>query len=419
MGRSWLQRVRHRAVLMLSASLAVLEMGCGTPSGAHLGERLDRAEASIAAVGLERDPAVEAARAEVEAAIAREAADVAIDRIELRAAIVHERDEKAQALARLPLRNPLELREQRRARRAESEVALARLEQVTLAQRAAGCLPTLAHRVREQLEEIFAAYARRHRALLDWNRELRNAGLVDEVRATRFELASSVKLTTRDPSGRPAPLPLDRDVAMLNALPDLGPGPGLLRTEPAVLHRELIRNQPSLAVHRARRRGYQALARRESVKRLPSPSFVDVGFEPVAYSGDERQVAARVAFEIPFGREARANQRRYEALARAERSGEQATLARRRREAEAALHEINAFRGRANDWLALATVADDSEAVADRWWRDRLAGPDEISNLLDAVYSARLAVLEARERAGRAGCTVIESTGVPPADWPR
>lgn len=410
---------RMVATLAIGSSLALLLVGCAGTPGAHLAQRRARVEAEIAAKGLNGNPAIDAAREELEAAVMLEGADVAIDGFELRAGVVHERDEKMQALARLPLRNLAELHAQKEARLAQSEVALARLEEVTLAERVAECLPSLEYQVRSRQEEIFAGYARRHAALLEWNREMRAAGLIDEVGAKRFELSSNVKLATRDPSGLPEPLPRSNSDSVLDVLPAPLPGVPPLSTAPDVLHRVLVSNQPSVGVVRARQREFEALSRRETMKRIPSPRFVDVGYEPVAYSGDKRQVAARVAFEIPFGREASANHRRYQALARAERSRVRALLEVQRREAERALGEINIFRERADHWLALADLADASEEVAERWWQDRQAEPGQISSLLDSVYAARVAVLEARQRAGRAGCVVIEATGVTVSEWPR
>ena len=43
--------------------------------------------------------------------------------------------------------------------------------------------------------------------------------------------------------------------------------------------------------------------------------------------------------------------------------------------------------------------------------------PCQISGLLDTVYSAREAVLDARERAGLAGCAVIAATGLSVSEW--
>jgi hypothetical protein len=414
--------LRHRSAgsaALVMAFLFPLVPGCAPAPGAHLEERRANVEAKLAAEGLARHPAIEAAQAELDAAIAQEDAEVAIDGVEVRAALVHETDDKATMLVRMPIRNPFELHEQMEARRAQSEIALARLEEATLAQRVAGCGPSLEVLVHARHLATYDDYSRRYRALLDWNREMRAAGMIDEVAAGRFELSSRVKLSTRDPEGLPDPMAPEGPLGVLDVLPEAVPGVPLLRADPDVLQRELLRHQPSIATHRARRMEMEALARAEDAKRVPSLRFVDIGFEPVAYPGDDRQIAARIAIEVPFGREASANARRYEALARAERSRERALVDLRHREASSALGEINAFRARGGHWDALSELADASEALADRWWRDRLADPMQIASLLDSVYAARMAVLDARRRAGRAGCAVVEATGVTVAEWPR
>ena len=91
---------------------------------------------------------------------------------------------------------------------------------------------------------------------------------------------------------------------------------------------------------------------------------------------------------------------------------ERELVARRVEEAWFAIAEINAFRRDGVRWLDLTALADSAEEVADRWWRDRLTDPKELASLLDSVYSARVAVLEARERAGLAGCAMMAATGL-------
>jgi hypothetical protein len=84
-----------------------------------------------------------------------------------------------------------------------------------------------------------------------------------------------------------------------------------------------------------------------------------------------------------------------------------------------ALGELADFEARAVQWEELQALADAAEQVADRWWRDRLARPSQVAALLDQAFAARSAVLDARERAAIAGCTLLAMTGVPPEDWPR
>ncbi len=403
--------------LLASVALAALCAGCATLPGSEVAERRAGVEARILEQGLGDDPAVHAAREELEAALAVEDAPVAIDGLEIRAAGVFEKDEKMTALFRVPVANPLEVSAEREARRAETEVALAKVEEVTLAQHVALCRPSVEYLALEERSRIYESYADRYRALLEWNEELRRAGLLDEVRLSRFELEGRVRLATRDPSGIPSPLALRGTDRVLDVLPVPAPGMALLADELGQISERVLRHQPEIAVRRASSRRFEALARSEASKRVPSVGFVDFGFEPVPFPGDSRSYEVRLGVEVPFGREARAQEKGYQARARAERSGARARSEDYLREAKLALEEINGFRSRSNGWLELSELADATEKVADNWRQKRLTEPTQISSLLESVYSARLAVLDARERAGLAGCAVTEATGVTLSQW--
>lgn len=398
-------------------ALTALFAGCATSPGSEVAERRAALEARIVEQGLGDDPAVQAAREELEAALAVEDAPVAIDGFEIRAAGEYENDGRMTALFRMPVANPLTVSAEREARRAETEVALAKVEEVTLAQHVALCLPSVKYLALEERSRIYGAYAQRYQALLEWNQELSRAGLLDEVRLSRFDLESRVRLATRDPSAIPRPMTLLGADRVLDVLPVPARGVAPLADEPALVRERVLSHQPEIAVHRASRKQFESLARSENSKRVPSLGFVDFGFDAVPFPGDTRAYETRVGIEVPFGREARANTRRYEALARAERSEERARAEDRLREAQLALEEVNGFRERSDGWLELAGLADAAERVADNWRQRRLTEPSQISSLLETVYSARLAVLDARERAGLAGCAVTAATGVTLSEW--
>jgi hypothetical protein len=401
------------------AALASLWAGCATPPESQVAERRAGVEARILEQGLGDDPAVRSAREELEAALAIQDTPVAIDGVDIRPAEVFEGNDKkkTEILFRLPVGNPLDVSAQRQARRAETEMALAKLEEVTLEQRVALCLPSVEYLALDERKQIYAGYARRYRALLEWNQELRGAGLLDEVRLSRFDLESRLRLATRDPSAIPSPMTLLGTDRVLDVLPALERGVAPLVDEPGLIRELVLRHQPEIGVRQASRRHFEALARSENGKRVPSLGFVDFGFEPVPSPGDPRAYEVRASILVPFGREARANQTRYEALARAEGSAERALAEDRLREAKLAVDEINGFRERSDGWLELAELADAAEKVADTWWQNRLTDPSQISSLLDSVYSTRLAVLDAREQAGLAGCSVTAATGLAVSEW--
>lgn len=275
------------------------------------------------------------------------------------------------------------------------------------------CLPSTEHLVFLERQRIFDRYARRQESLLAWNAQLRRAGLVDEIRATRFDLSARVALSKREPEP-----PVEYTGPLLTQLPEIAPGAPLLEDAPPVVRGRIARHHPRVGVHRARTRRFAALSDHESAARLPSPRFVDFGFEPEPYSGDERQYGARIAFEIPFGFEARARSRRYAALAHAEVNRERAMLRDRAAGVVAAVGRINEFRSRGGHWRALEERAEAAEATADRWFENRSARPSQVSGLLEDVFEARTTLLDARARAGRAGCVLLEASGAPVASWP-
>ncbi len=419
MRREMQERKRHGAAMAAALALVALTAGCATRDAHGLDERRAGVERSILEQKLGEDPAVRAARAELDAAAASEETSVAIDGVEIRAKTVYQDDAKVEGLLRLPIGNLLELSAERDALRAESEVALAKLEEVTLSQRVALCAPSVKYLALEERQRLYARYAESYRALLDWNDELRAAGTVDEVRLSRFELASQARLATRDPQSISSPMIQLGSNRALDALPALDVGLDPLAADAESIRGRLLRHQPEVGVHRANQERLAALSRSEDLKRMPSLSFLDFGFEPVAYPGDSREWSAGVSVDVPFGREARAGVRRYEALARAERDWERALVEERLQEATLALAELNLFRERSRRWLELAALSDAAEAVANRWWKNRLADPIEISDLFDAVYSTRTAILDARERAGLAACAVIAATGLSVSEWER
>lgn len=395
-----------------------LLVGCASSTAPPV-ERREQIEAEIQSFGLGDQPAIEAQRAKVEAAVANEDDSPVIDGFEIRAAAVHETDDKMQLRARLPFDNLFGASAKREARQAATEEELARLAEMTLVERVRLCGPSLERLVHDERVKIYDRYADRQRVLLERNQELKRAGILDEVRALSFELEGQVGLALAEPAPPPLDSPSDTMQALLAVLPEPDAAAPELASTPQVIHEQLRRHQPAVEVHQARGRRYEAMARSESKRRLPTLRFVDFAVEPVAYPGDDRQYEAQVAFEIPFGRAARANERQFAAMARGQRSAERALILDRGEEARAAVATINRFRRRSAHWLGIRERADQAEVVADRWWKSRQADPKSIARLLEEVQDARLAVLEARERAGRAACTVLASTGLSIDEWPQ
>jgi hypothetical protein len=359
------------------------------------------------------DPIVQAHRAAVEAAQANEERPKLVDRVELRAGEDYLGSEhQLRALARVKFRRPAELRAERNVLRAQTDIELARLEQAKLLRRVELCFPSVDVLVRVQQSKIFTDYTLRQKILLAWNEDWRASGVVDELSGARFELDSRVKLATRQPP------PIAENPRISTQLPDIGAGAGKLVRSLEHLRETVRWHHPSVAFHRATEERYRRLAERSRARRLPGLRFVDVSYDHRTDSS-RNGVGAQVAFEIPFGGESRAEIARFDALIRKQRFEgsalveDQVTLSLR------ALDDVRDFESRSDQWRELEQLAAAAEQVADRWWKTRLARPAQVAALLDEAYAARIAVLEARERAANAECTLLAMTGVALEDWPR
>jgi hypothetical protein len=177
-------------------------------------------------------------------------------------------------------------------------------------------------------------------------------------------------------------------------------------------------HHPSVGIRRATAERYRRLAQHARAQRLPGLLFVDLAYE---HHTDRsiNGVGGQVAFDIPFGRAENADVRRFNALERQQRSETYAIVEDQVALSLQALSDLHEFEVGAERWLELERLAGLAEQVADRWWKGRLAKPSQVAALLDDAYAARIAVLDARERAASARCTLLAMTGVPLGAWPR
>lgn len=401
-------RVLASVVLATMVATLVVWVGCGGPPSVDFGPRIEQATR-----GLDGDPTIQAREAAVEAALAREEGEVLIDEIQLRVGDEYDDEHRIRVAARLPVNRPNEVRAEREVRRAETEVAVAQLEEASLERRAELCFPSVDLLAYRERVSIYAAYAERREALLDWSKEWRRSGVIDELSAARFELDSRLKAATREPQRVP------RVEVVMPVLPDVGSSPGVLVQALPMLRETVKEHHPSVAVRRAMAERYRALVDREDSQRTPRLRFLEVAYERQTGRGGSDGVGGRVAVDIPFGARERANANRYEALVRQEQGEERRLVEERVGASLEALTQLSEFEARAHRWSELESLAGAAERLADRWWQERLARPAQVAALLDGAFTARSAVLEARERAGIAGCTLLAATGVPPEHWPR
>lgn len=399
--------------LMAPTALLLVLAACASPPERGFDERRRAIEARIEGQGLAADPRVAAARNRLDASVAEGGASVLVDEVELRAEVLSEREEKARLLARVPFEHWGRVGAGREVGQAESELALAQLDEISLEQRTRDCRPSLEWRVYTEQEELYARHATRLRALLRHNDRRQAIGVADETRAIELSLAGAVALARREPALPPAP-----EHPMLRALPELEAGLPALNDEKQVIGERIELHHPGIEVGRARTSRFEALAERERASRWPALRFVDFGVEPTTYAGETRQLSGRVSFEVPLGREARSRSRAYAARAESERNLVRAELLERTREVGEALARLNQFRLRAPALLEISERADRAEEVADRWLEQGGVRPDRIEGLLDEVHDARNLVLDARAEAGRAACTLLEQAGVGVDRWP-
>jgi hypothetical protein len=395
--------------LACSWLLVTWMVGCATTPPPDLERRVAEAQR-----GLEEDPAVEARREAVQAAVARERGEVALDEFEFRVrGQARDGDSALGMKARIPVPDPARVRARRAERRAETEASIARLDETSLRRRAEFCFRSMESHAHRERSAIYEFYARRQRALLEWNEQSRRSGIESERRATQFRIEARIKLATRKPGPPPEPS------LVTDPLPPLGRGQGRLVTS-AELLLDLVRSQhPSPAVHRAIAARYEALAARAQTAGRPWFEFVDVDYERIFGDQSRNDIGGQLAFQIPFGVESRADASRFRALGRSETLEAEGLIQDQMRQSMFALREFQYFESNTEEWQELLELARSAEEVAERWGEERLARPSQLENLIDRAYDARVAVLEERERAGLARCTVLALTGVSLDDWPR
>jgi len=389
--------------------LATWSGGCATSPPPELERRVAEAER-----GLEGDPALKARREEVAAAVARERGEPALDEFELRVGSEsRDGDAVVGMKARIPIPDPGQVGARRAVRRAETETSVVRLEETSLRRRADLCFRSIDAEVYGARGEIYALYAERQRRLLEWSDKWRRSGLEDARVATQFEIEGRIKLVTRKPGPPP------ETSAVTDPLPVVRRGQGTLVTSPELLIDLVRKHHPSPAVHRAIAGRYEALSDRARSAGRPWFEFVDFNYAHSFETGGRDDYGGQLAFHIPFGIESRAEVDRYRALVRSETLEGEGLVRDQARRSLVSLKEYEHFEASADQWLELLDLARSAEEVAGRWEEERLARPSQLENLIDRAYDARTAVLEARERAGIARCTVFALTGVSLDDWPR
>ena len=395
----------------LLLGLTLLGLGCAgpLPEAADHAPRVERATR-----GIEEDPLIAARRAGVAAAQAREETTSEIDEFEIRLRHVYgEPNSDVRVMARVPVKRPGEIRAQRQILRAETEVAVSKLEEASLERHAELCFPSVVALAYAERMRIYTRYADQQKLLFDWNEQWRSSGLINELNAAGFELESKTQLAIR----KPAPIRVPDQV--LGELPSIGHAEGSLIRDGNVLRETVSRHHPSIAVRRASADRYRALANQAQARRLPWLRFVDLSYERGSKGTGENEFGGQLAFTVPVGSSQSGAASRYRHLASQESSEATARLNDRFERTSDALLEIQSFEFGKEHLRELADLATRAEMIADRWRQSRLAKPSAVAALLDRALSARTAIVDARERAAVASCTLLAMSGVPIEEWPR
>lgn len=409
-----LRRREPRLLCIATLSVAVLATACATvkpePKPDAVKTRVERAQAAVPG-----DPRIEAQVAAVDAARAREESARWIDEFEVRVGDDYSDSEhQVRLLARVPINRPSEVRAQRKALAAETRIEISRLEDISHQRRAELCFPSIAASAAEEKRALYKSYRVQRRELLTWNEEWRRAGTVDELRGARFEIESRIRLASWRPEATPIP---DMIVATLPPVPSAEDGLGTLDRNPELVRVTVARFNPSVAVRRATAERYRALAARANARNQPWIKFVDLGYEH-STGNNENGVRGQVAIEVPLGGD-RANARRYQSLVRREDGNARGIVMDLATGVHQALAHLDQFEAQRDDWIELLELADRADEIAERWWKARLVRPRDVGALLDEAFVARNTVLEAREQAGAAYCSLLALSGVEPESWPR
>ena len=398
-------RVLRVGVVAALAALAAL-LACAAPLPPELEDRLKRAERERS-----DDPAVQARVAQVEAALERERALTPIEDMEIRVGDRWDGDHRVRLLSRIPLPDPRRLSSQRAERRADTEAAIARLEQTVLDRSADDCARGTLAGLYDERMTLYQSYVERQTALLERSEEGRRSGARNEWSALRFSIERKVRLAET------VPAPPRTGIAGPEELPQVGVPDAPLRTDSELVSELVVRQHPAVAMRDALARRYDALSERAASERRPWFDFVDIGY--AFNEADHDAVSGQLAIRVPLGAASSAGVGRYKALRHGQARDAQRVALEQTRIGLQALDELRRFESDTPRWNELLELARQAEDAAERWWQSGIASPEQVADLLDEAFDARSTVLEARTQAGLASCRLLSATGVEAVDWPR
>ena len=316
-----------------------------------------------------------------------------------------------QGSVRLSLDQPLRTRELSRSKQAAGDAAQLKAEAEGTRAMASTCEESVQARAHAPRQAYSSSYRTQLSALLERTRAFSAAGTIDPVNGARAELQLSRRLLETRPL---AP--------GLRAHPTLGPlpepaEPGQpLDTNSERLNARIEQKHPEVRSHLATASEHQHAALSEKRSRIPYIDFVQLD---MATGEGAPNLGGRLALEIPLDTGARGRAERHAHLSLGETYEAMGIAAELSQLASAALAELVGFEGDGPQQKAILEQAERADALASRFLASQDETPDRIAQLLAEAHAARLSVLEARERAGKAACLLEYATGTSYAAWPR
>ncbi len=314
---------------------------------------------------------------------------------------------------RVLLERPWRVRAEAEGGKAEQQAAQFRVTAAEMEARALTCDESVQGRANAERAAVTRAHATQLERVLAWTIAFREAGTLDPITASRTELLVQRRLLADATQGESF-----RVHETLGALPEVAtPTQGGLDRSPAHVAERIRTQHPNVQAHLSRAEQNRQLSSVELGRRIPWFNFVqlDYGIDGQGF----RDLQGRVALEIPLDDGSRGRSERYAELGVSEDYAAEGEAALLTRQALVALQALRAFEAQTERLAALEAQATRAESLATRFMEERREGPDKVAQLLGETYAGRMLVLDARERAGRASCSLEWATGASYAAWPR
>jgi hypothetical protein len=357
---------------------------------------------------------VRAAEANARAAAAEgEHSEGMFKSVQLRAATANsfEDGDGTQGAVRLQLDNPFRTSEATRSLEAAGEAAAFEAEAQRYQANADTCEESVEARVFALRKGHIETYRAQLTQLLTRTRAFQSAGTLDPMGGARTELQLSRRLLEARLPGVGL-----RAHPQLGALPEPTEVAQPLDGDPTRLTALIAEKHPEVRAHLSAASEHKHAATSERRSRIPFVDYLQLDMDSRAGAPN---LGGRLALEIPLDTGARGRAERHAHLSVGETYEAMSQAALLSQLASAALLELQGFEGDAAQQRSILEQADRADGLAQRFLEGQGDTPDRIAQLLSEAHEGRMAVLDARERAGKAACLLEYATGTSYAKWPR